>query len=112
MANQKTIDKVNKLLAGHCYAPLREAAEAWLKQVGADGEQEATARMIPLLKEGVATVQEMIDLFGSDEGKAKFGEELAGQIYAHAQTLLSQGETYCDCDACKIARGILSDLEG
>lgn len=111
MVNQHTIDKVNKLLSGHCYAPLKSAAEAWLNQVGTDAEDEATAKMIPLLEDGVATVDEMLALFGSDEGKAKFGEELAGNIYAHASELQSQGEKYCDCDACKTALSILDDLK-
>lgn len=31
MADQKTIDKVKELLQGHCYAPLKEAAEKWLE---------------------------------------------------------------------------------
>lgn len=31
MADQKTIDKVKALLEGHCYGPLREAAEKWLE---------------------------------------------------------------------------------
>lgn len=31
MADQKTIDKVKALLEGHCYAPLKEAAEKWLE---------------------------------------------------------------------------------
>ena len=111
MANQNTIDKVNKLLAGHCYAPLREAAEEWLKKVGSEVEKEATEKMIPLLKDGVATVDEMLGLFGSEEGKAKFGEEMAGKIYSHAKELQSRGEKFCDCDACKTAISILDDLK-
>lgn len=31
MADQKTIDKVKELLEGHCYGPLKEAAEKWLE---------------------------------------------------------------------------------
>lgn len=111
MASQKTIDKVNKLLSGHCYAPLKEAAEAWLKQVGAEGEKVATEKMVPLLKDGIATVEEMIGLFGSEEGRKQFGEELAGKIHAHAEELKKAGEKFCDCEACKIARSILEDLE-
>lgn len=111
MANQRTIDLVNNLFTGHCYAPLKEAAEAWLKELGSAGEQAATEKMIPLLKEGIATVDEMLALFGSEEGKAKFGEELAGQIYGHAEELQAKGEKYCDCEACKTAMRILEDLQ-
>ena len=111
MANQKTIDNVKKLISGHCYAPLKEAAEEWLKKVGEEGEEFATEKMIPLLKDGIATVEEMLELFGSAEGRAKFGEELAGQIHAHAEELKKKGEEFCDCEACKTARSILEDLK-
>ncbi len=30
MANKETVNKVKSLLEGHCYGPLREAAEKWL----------------------------------------------------------------------------------
>ena len=30
MAKKETVDKVKSLLEGHCYGPLREAAEKWL----------------------------------------------------------------------------------
>ena len=110
MANQNTIDKVKSLLEGHCYAPLKEAAEEWLAKVGTEAEEVAENKLKPLLKEGVATVEEMIDLFGSKEGIEKFGEELAGKIKAHAEELKAKGEKFCDCDACTKARAILEDL--
>ena len=31
MANKETVDKVKSLLEGHCYGPLRDAAEKWLE---------------------------------------------------------------------------------
>ena len=111
MASQKTIDSVKKLLSGHCYAPLKEAAEEWLRKVGEEGEELATEKLIPMLKDGVATVEEMIGLFGSEEGRKQFGEELADKIHAHAQDLKAAGERFCDCPACKTALSILEDLK-
>lgn len=110
MAKQSTIDQVKSLLEGHCYAPLKEAAEDWLKKVGTEAEHVAKETMVPLLKEGIATVPEMLALFGSEEGRAKFGEELAGKIHAHAKELEAKGEKFCDCDACRKARAILEDF--
>ena len=110
MAKQSTIDQVKSLLEGHCYAPLKEAAEDWLKKVGTEAEHVAEANLKPLLKEGVATVSEMIELFGSEEGRAHFGEEMANKIKAHAEDLKANGEKFCDCDACKKARAILAEL--
>lgn len=111
MANQTTIDKVNKLLSGHCYAPLKKSAEEWLAKVGTDGEKEATKNLIPMLVDGVPTVDEMLELFSSEAGKNLVGEDLAAKIYDHAGELKTQGEKYCDCDACKTALSILSDLK-
>ncbi len=110
MANQNTIDKVKSLLEGHCYAPLKAAAEDWLAKVGTDAEEVAEKALKPLLKEGIATVDEMLVLFGSEEGRAKFGAELAEQIKGHAEELKAAGKKYCDCDACKKAMAILKDL--
>ena len=110
MANQETINKVKSLLEGHCYGPLKEAAEEWLEKAGTDAEQLAEDKLKPMLKEGVATVEEMIELFGSKEGIAKFGEDLAGKIKSHAEELQAKGEKFCDCDACKKALGILEDF--
>ena len=201
MAEQKTVDKVKELLQGHCYEPLKEAAEKWLdeadakydvkdkadkakdklsevagsaKDIGDDvidkakdfgddvldkakdvigdenfdkikdfgedvidkakdlgddvfdkakdfgediagkakgaGEKAAESELIAQLKEGISTVKENIEFFGSDEAKEKFGEEAAAQIKKHAEELQAQGKTYCDCEACTKAREILKDL--
>ena len=110
MANQNTIDKVKSLLEGHCYGPLKEAAEEWLEKAGTEAEKVAEEKLKPMLKEGVATVNEMIDLFGSEEGREKFGADLADKIKGHAEDLKAQGKKFCDCDACKKAMDILEDL--
>ena len=110
MANQDTINKVKSLLEGHCYGPLKEAAEEWLDKLETEAEKVAEDKLKPMLKEGVATVEEMIDLFGSKEGIEKFGEELASKIKAHAEDLKAKGEKFCDCEACQKAKSILEDL--
>ena len=192
MAEQKTVDKVKELLQGHCYEPLRDAAEKWLatadekfdvkdkagkawdklgeaadkyseasmkfnermdgagekfteaadkfadnaapvadkakdisdkvadkaKDIGENvadkakdaKEKAAEVELIAQLKEGISTVKENIDFFGSDEAKEKFGEDTAAQIKKHAEELKAQGKTYCDCEACTKARELLKDL--
>lgn len=110
MANKETVEKVKSLLEGHCYGPLKEAAEDWLDKLDTEAEKLAEEKLKPMLKEGVATVNEMIELFGSEEGRAKFGGELADKIKGHAEELKEAGEKFCDCDACKKARSILEDL--
>lgn len=110
MAKQSTIDLVKSLLEGHCYAPLKEASEDWLKKIGTEAEHVAEKNLIPMLKDGVPTVSEMIELFNSEDGVAKVGKDLAAKILTHAKDLEANGEKYCDCDACKKARAILADL--
>jgi uncharacterized protein YoxC len=195
MANKETINKVKSLLEGHCYGPLREAAEKWLavadekydikdkadkawdklndavdkvadssekfnakmtevsgkvteaydkasekaaptleklgdladKYVGDDtelgkkidavtdkfedaAEKLAEAELVKQLKEGICSVGDLIETFGADDAKDKFGEDFANKIKTHAEELKEKGEKFCDCDACVKARSILKDL--
>lgn len=109
MAEQKTIDKVNTLLEGHCWEPLKVAAEEWLKAAGSDAEKAAEEKLIPLLKDGVATVDEMLELFGADDAAEKFGEMAAG-ILEYAKGLQAAGKKYCECPSCTLAKEILADF--
>lgn len=196
MANKETIDKVKSLLEGHCYGPLREAAEKWLAvadekydikdkadkawdklndavdkvvessgkfnekmadvsekvadsydklsekaapaidklgdmaekyagentelgkkmaevsdKFGDSAEKIAESELIKQLKEGINSVGDLLDTFGADDAKEKFGAEFAEKVKSHAEELKAKGEEFCDCDACKKARSILKDLE-
>lgn len=178
MANKETVNKVKSLLEGHCYGPLKEAAEKWLNSVdekydirekadkawdklgeAADkyadasikfgekmadvsenigeaydkvsekaapvvdkiaekaapvvdkaGDKLAEMELIKQLKNGISTVGEMIDTFGADDAKDKFGDDFAEKMKAHAEELKAKGETFCDCEACRKARSILKDF--
>ena len=109
MVNQRTIDTMKELLEGHCWEPMREAAVKWLEAVGTDSEDDAKANLIPLLVDSVATVDEILEMFKSDEIRAQFGD-MAEPILSHTKQLKANGEKYCDCPACMKARGILADL--
>ena len=216
MAKNETVDKVKSLLDGHCYQPLREAAENWLDKadekydvkdkagkawdavnVAVDkiseasetfnekmtdagdkftesvekasekaapvvdklGDKAAEAKdkiadkatdakekieekraaakeaadntaedfataaegineeekalqdeLVAQLKEGINTVDDLLETFGSEDAKEKFGEEFAAKMKAHAEELKAAGEKFCDCDACVKARAILKDF--
>ncbi len=186
MANKDTINKVKSLLEGHCYGPLREAAEKWLAvadekydvkdkadkawdklndvvdkvaessgkfnekmadvsgkvsdaydklsdqagpamdkfgdteigkkiagvtdKIGDSAEKLAETELIRQLKEGINSVGDLIETFGADDAKDKFGEDFAEKMKAHAAELKAKGEEFCDCDACKKARSILKDF--
>ena len=109
MAEQMTVDKVKELLEGHCWEPLKEAAEEWLKAVGTDAEDAAKEKLIPMLKNGVATVDEMLEKFGAEDAKEKFGD-MGEQILAYAKQLQAEGKKYCNCPACTKAKEILEEL--
>ena len=59
MADQKTIDKVKELLEGHCYGPLKEAAEKWLEVADEKYDvKEKAAKAKDALGDAVDTVRE------------------------------------------------------
>lgn len=65
---------------------------------------------IKALKEGVSSLDEVIDVFSKPDMKEKMGEEAAEQIKAHAEAMKAEGKKFCDCPACTQAREILRDL--
>lgn len=104
------IEKTKDLLSGHCYAPLKEAAEKWMAAVGTDGENAAREAFIAGLKEGIMSIDEVIDLFEKDFMIEKFGAEQAKAIHDHAAEAKANGAVWCDCPACTKARTILEML--
>lgn len=68
------------------------------------------SEFIKQLKEGIASLDEVIDTFSKPEMKANVGEEAAAQIRKHAEEMKAEGKTFCDCPACTKAREILKDL--
>ena len=152
MAKQETVKKVKELLEGHCYGPLREAAEKWLntadekydikdkadkawdklneavdkvsdtsakfnekmasvsENVSEDYDKAAESELIKQLKEGVSSVGDLLDTFGSKDAAEKFGSDFASKMKSHAEALKDKGEAFCDCDACVKARSILKDF--
>jgi hypothetical protein len=79
-------------------------------KVGDSAEKLAEVELIKQLKEGINSVGDLLETFGADDAKEKFGEEFAEKIKSHAEELKAKGEEFCDCDACKKARSILKDF--
>lgn len=111
MIEQKTTDKMNELLGGHCWEPMKEAAQKWLASIGTDDEDKEKEKLMPLLKNSIATTEEVIYLFSNDEMRAKFGD-MGDVILSHAKDMKAQGEKYCDCPACTKAKEIYEELGG
>ena len=112
MADKDTVKKVQDLLEGYVYEPLKEAAQKWLDEVDLD---EAKAKvleseLVAQIKDAIPTVDEIIEKFSSKEAIEQFGAETAEKIKAHAEELKAKGIKYCDCEACTKAKSILSDF--
>lgn len=108
----KTIEaitaKTNDLLAApSCNPKLKAAANAWLAAADKDAE---TPAYIDALKNGVATIDELLAFAGSDHAKKILGEEGAKGLLAHAKDIQAKGAKYCDCPACTAALAILDIL--
>ena len=92
--------KTRELIAlDWCVPELKEAGQKWLDTYN-DGEanKEATKAYIAALENGLCTVDE---LCASDNADIKaFGEKLK-----------KAGKTYCECDACKLAKAILDQKD-
>ena len=65
---------------------------------------------IKQLKNGISSVDEVIDTFSDPEMRKSMGEEAAEQIKAHAEAIKAEGKKFCDCPACTKAREILKEL--
>lgn len=116
MKNQEVIiERTKELLSVRCYEGLKEAAEQWLDAVGTEKEKEASRKYVLALEDAVTDIDTLINVFGSEKAKEKFGEEMANKIYAHAEEIKAKGAKWCDCPACTAALKVLgykSDLLG
>ena len=73
-------------------------------------EDQSSTPYIDALKNGVATIDELLAFAGSDHAKKILGEEGAKGLLAHAKDIQAKGAKYCDCPACTAALAILDIL--
>ena len=105
-------EKTRKLIAvDYADAGLKAAAQAWLDTM-ADGEanKAATKAYVAALEESILKVEEAVPFLESDESKKVFGD-YRDTLRDHMKALQAAGETYCDCEACTLAREILAKKE-
>ena len=62
-----------------------------------------------MLKQGVATADEIVEKFGADEAREEFGD-MADKLYEYGKALQDAGKKYCDCPSCTLVKNILADL--
>ena len=101
-------EKVNDLIAApSCCAEAKEAAQQWLAAVGTDKEAEASKALIAEIEQDITSVDQLIELTGSELGIKIFGEEKAAALNAHGKEIKAKGAKYCDCPACTAVAAIL-----
>lgn len=110
MTKAEIKEKVQELIkAPSCYVGLKNVAEDWLKAEGTADEKAASAKLIAELEADVQTIDEVIELFGSEAGQKAVGVEAAAQMLAHFQEVKANGGKWCDCPACAAGRIILDN---
>ena len=104
---EKLAEIVKQLIAiDWTCADIKAAGAEWLEKMNdAEGSKEAGAKLLAACKDGICTADECIAFFGSDAGKARFGDK-AEAMLAHAKELKAAGKN-CDCEACALAEKVV-----
>ena len=103
---EKTKELMNSVT---CSAEARAAAQTWLDAVGTQRIEEVTQAYMKELEEDIVTIQDLIALAESNQGKQIFGEEKAAAVLKAAKEAKDKGEETCICEACQIAKVILAN---
>ena len=103
MTKQEIIAKVNELIAAPSCNPLvKAAAEKYL-----NAQDKASAdELVKVLEAEVCTVDELIGLCESEQGRQFFGVEKAAGMAEAAKKSKAEGGKYCICPACQAGGAI------
>lgn len=98
MTKQEILAKVNELIAAPSVcADVKKAAEAYAKSQ----DKDTAAALVKILEAEVCTVDELIGLCESENGKKFFGAEKAAGMVEAAKKSKASGNKYCICPACQ-----------
>ena len=89
--------------APSCCEELKKIAEDYLENPG----KEQAAALIREMKEDITTIDDVISLCESDEGRNMFGAEQAAAMAKQAKEHKEKGGKYCICPACQNAAKLL-----
>ncbi|MCI6794722.1 MAG: hypothetical protein MR581_01845 [Lachnospiraceae bacterium] len=91
--------------APSCCEELQKIAEEYLENPG----KEQAAALIKEMKEDITTIDDLIGLCESDEGRNMFGAEQAAAMAKQAREHKEKGGKYCICPACQNAARLLEN---
>lgn len=101
--------KTHDLMAApSCNPTLKTAAQTWLDAANKDA---AAPAYIEALKQGVSTIDELLDFVASEHAVQIMGADAAKQLLAHAKDIQAKGAKFCDCPACTADLAILRELK-
>lgn len=101
--------KTHDLMAApSCNPTLKMAAQTWLDAADKDA---AAPAYIESLKQGVSTIDELLDFAASEYAVQIMGADAAKQLLAHAKDIQAKGAKFCDCPACTADLAILRELK-
>ena len=101
--------KTHDLMAApSCNPTLKTAAQTWLDAAYKDA---AAPAYIESLKQGVSTIDELLDFAASEHAVQIMGDDAAKQLLAHAKDIQAKGAKFCDCPACTADLAILRELK-
>lgn len=101
--------KTHDLMAApSCNPTLKTAAQTWLDAADKDA---AAPAYIEALKQGVSTIDELLDFAASEHAVQIMGADAAKQLLAHAKDIQAKGAKFCDCPVCTADLAILRKLK-
>lgn len=110
--NKEVMNKVEELLkADSCCAELREAAENFKAAVGSGKEAEAAKALVAELKDDVMPIESTIAFMAGEMAAKLFGKEKADDMLKLHEEAKANGETKCQCAACKAGAALIELLD-
>ena len=86
----------------------KTAAQTWLDAADKDA---AAPAYIEALKQGVSTIDELLNFAASEHAVQIMGADAAKHLLAHAKDIQAKGAKFCDCPACTADLAILRELK-
>ena len=101
--------KTHDLMAApSCNPTLKTAAQTWLDAADKDA---AAPAYIEAMKQGVSTIDELLNFAASEHAVQIMGADAAKQLLAHAKDIQAKEAKFCDCPACTADLAILRELK-
>ena len=86
---------------------VKEFAQSWINAEGTPKQEELTKQLVSVAEQNIALIDEVIDFAGSERATQALGEEGATNLLQHAKDRKAEGEKFCDCSSCTVAKKII-----